>query len=101
MGIGVSDQAKILFVKSATSAEMSAPQELCSLFDVEVARLWRWLLQKLPSDTPTAIFERAWALRFPSGTCLAIATCTAVALLELHQEALEVSLLMKVDELLA
>lgn len=40
MGIGVSDQAKILFVKSATSAEMSAPQELCSLFDVEVADDW-------------------------------------------------------------
>ena len=40
MGIGVSDQAKILFVKSVASEEMSAPEELCSLFDVEVAADW-------------------------------------------------------------
>ena len=40
MGIGVSDQAKILFVKSAASEKMSAPEALCSLFDVEVAADW-------------------------------------------------------------
>lgn len=40
MGIGVSDPAKILFVKSAASEKMSAPEELCSLFDVEVAANW-------------------------------------------------------------
>ena len=74
MGIGVSDQAKILFVKSATSAEMSAPQELCSLFDVEVADDWseaRRLMKQQCFDgalvTPLMTLPRNSSLRIPSG----------------------------------
>ena len=57
MGIGVSDRARILFVKSAASEQMSAPDELCSLFDVEVAADWSQARRLMKEQSFDGVFS--------------------------------------------